>query len=55
MTRHPHHTIAPRRHQAENPAHTNEACRARSLHRREGRHWEAYAGCDRAPFGWEIA
>ncbi len=35
--------------------HEAEALRARSLHRQEGPHWDAYAGCDRAPFGWEKA
>lgn len=32
-----------------------EALRARSLRRREGLVWDAYAGCDRAPMGWEGA
>lgn len=35
------------------PAHTAEALRARSLARREGPQWDAYAWCDRAPLGWE--
>lgn len=30
-----------------------EALRARSIVRREGPVWDAYAGCDRAPMGWE--
>lgn len=30
-----------------------EARRAISLRRQHGLHWEAYAHCDRAPFGWE--
>lgn len=33
--------------------HEAEALRARSLHRQEGPQWDAYAHCDRAPFGWE--
>lgn len=30
-----------------------EARRAISLRRQTGLHWDAYAHCDRAPFGWE--
>lgn len=37
------------------PAHTREAVRARSLARRSGPVWNAYAHCDRAPFGWELS
>lgn len=33
----------------------HEARRACSLRRQEGAHWNAYAHCDRAPFGWEKA
>lgn len=43
----------PARTNQTNSAHTAEAARAVSLRRREGRVWDAYASCDRAPFGWE--
>lgn len=36
-----------------NPREEAEARRAISLRRQEGLHWDAYAHCDRAPFGWE--
>lgn len=34
--------------------HTREAVRAASLTRQSGAVWNAYAHCDRAPFGWEV-
>ena len=34
-------------------AHTAAALRARSLARRAGPYWDAYAHCDRAPLGWD--
>ena len=43
----------PARTNQANPAHTAEAVRAISLTRRTGAVWDAYANCDRAPFGWE--
>lgn len=48
-----HHRVVPRIHAAADRAHTARALRARSLARREGPVWEAYAHCDRAPFNWE--
>lgn len=48
------YTGTPRRHTAEDRHHTAKALRARSLRDQRGPHWEAYAHCDRAPFGWEI-
>ena len=48
-----HRTCAPCYRSTNNRAHTAEAIRARSLARREGPVWDAYAGCDRAPFNWE--
>lgn len=46
-------TCAPCYRSTNNRAHTAQAIRARSLARREGPVWDAYAGCDRAPFNWE--
>jgi len=46
-------TIVDRSRDIIDPDCIREALRARSLRRREGLVWDAYAGDDRAPFGWE--
>jgi hypothetical protein len=49
----PPRLIIPRFHTERDQAVEAEALRARSLARQQGRHWNAYAWCDRAPLGWE--
>lgn len=41
-------------HRAADKAVTAEALRARSFARQSGPQYELYAGCDRAPLGWEL-
>lgn len=40
-------------HTSANPALVAETLRARSIRDQRGPHWDAYAGCDRAPMNWE--
>ena len=47
--------IIPRFHCVADRKHEAEVIRAMNMERQAGPIWDTYAGCDRAPFGWELA